>query len=512
MSSSSNIIKNTGFLYIKMGITVFISLYTTRLILNALGASDFGIYGVVGGAITMLGFLNGAMASATQRFMNYSEGEGNKKRQKAIFNNSILLHWGLAVIVAILLESAMHVFFGGILNIDPNRIEAAKWVYHFTVLSTLFTIITVPYDAAINAHENMLYYAVVGILESLLKLISALIIVRTQQDKLILYGIFMAGITIIMLIIKQIYCRKHYQECTLNIKKYKDKAVLKEISSYAGWNFIGSMGTLLGNCGGSIIINHYFGTTINAAQNVGAQLRGQMLAFSNNMLKALNPVIVKKEGSGDRQAMLKFSLTGSKLSFLIFAILAIPFLIEAPYVLRIWLKNVPEWTVCFSRFQMAVALMEQLTITLGTTIGATGKIKELNIFGSIARFLPLFIYIPLFAYGFQPYWLYIIIFINFGFIINSFTIFQCKKHCGMNIHYYNKNVLFPCIGCTLLSTAIGFTTYFFLEEGFIRLLLSTLFSLTSYFICMFFFAFNKEEQYIIKSLSERVLYKLKTRK
>lgn len=184
----------------------------------------------------------------------------------------------------------------------------------------------------------MLYYSIVGIFESILKLIAALVIVYTQSDKLILYGAFMAGITIFMLIIKQLYCRKHYPECRIALRKYVNHATLKEISGFAGWNFIGSIGTLLGNCGGNIIINHYFGTTINAAQNVGSQLRGQMMTFSNNMLKALNPVIVKKEGSGDRLSMLKFSLTGSKLSYLMFATLAIPFLVETPYILKIWLK------------------------------------------------------------------------------------------------------------------------------------------------------------------------------
>lgn len=504
MSTSSHIIKNTGFLYMKMGITVFISLYTTRLILNALGASDFGIYGVVGGAITMLGFLNSAMAGATQRFMSYSEGEGNKEKQKAVFNSSLVLHWLIAISVALLLEGAMFIFFGGVLNIEPDRIEAAKCIYHFAVVSTIFTIITVPYDAAINAHENMLYYAIVGILESVLKLVAAIIIVHSSVDKLILYGAFMAGITILMLIIKQIYCRKHYPECQIAIRQYTNKNTLKEIAGFAGWNFVGSMGTLLGNCGGSIVINHYFGTVINAAQNVGAQLRGQMLTFSNNMLKALNPVIVKKEGGGDRAAMLKFSLTGSKLSYLMFATLAIPFLIETPFILKVWLKNVPDWSICFSRFQMAIALMEQLTITLGTTLGATGKIKEMNIFGSIARFVPLFLYIPLFAFGAQPYWLYIIIFINFGFVINGYMLYLCKKYCDLNIVYYNNNVLFPCLGCTFLSLIIGFSTYLFLHEGWIRLLLSTLISLITYFVCMLFLAFNQEEKHIIKALFDKI--------
>ena len=173
-STATRVIKNTGYLYAKMGITMFISLYTTRLILNSLGASDFGIFNIVGGAIAMLGFLNGAMASATQRFMSYSEGEGNKEKQKSIFNVSLVLHFGIAFIVGIVLLIAGYFFFNGILNIPVDRIFAAKVVYASLIVSTMFTVMTVPYDAAMNAHENMKYYAIVGILESFLKLAVAL--------------------------------------------------------------------------------------------------------------------------------------------------------------------------------------------------------------------------------------------------------------------------------------------------------------------------------------------------
>ena len=509
MSTSSRIIKNTGFLYAKMGITVLISLYTTRLILNSLGVADFGIFGVVGSAIGMLGFLNGAMAGATQRYMNYSEGEGNIEKQKAIFNNSILLHWIIAIIVSFLLEGAMYFFFSGILNIEPDRIEAAKCIYHFMVISTLFTIITVPYDAAINAHENMLYYSVVGIVESVLKLVIALYIVYTHQDKLITYGLFMTMLTVFMLIIKQLYCKLHYQECTINIKKYRNRDLLKELTRFAGWNFLGSMGVLLGNYGSGIVVNHYFGTTINAAQSVGAQLRGQMLAFSNNMLKALNPVIVKKEGEGNRNAMIKFSLTGSKLSYILFAMLAIPFIVETPYIMKIWLKNVPEWAICFSRFQMIIALAEQLTITLGTTLAAVGAIKGINIFSNIAYLFPLVIYVILFSMGFQPYWLYVIILINFGLIINGYKLYQCQKYCNLDIKYYCRTVLIPCVTCTLMSCILGFGSYLFLKEGLLRLFSSTFISLTSFLICIYFSGFNHEIKYLMRGIAKKIIQKIK---
>ena len=381
----------------------------------------------------MLGFLNGAMSGATQRFMNYSQGQGDIEKQKSIFNNSIVLHWCIAIAVLILLESAYFVFFNGVLNIEVDRIDAAKWVYHFAVISTLFTIITVPYDAAINAHENMLFYSVIGIIESIVKLVIALWIVYTDGDKLIWYAFLMALLTIVMLVVRQVYCRYNYQECRLCLFKYVEKKQIKELSSFAGWNLVNSMGSLLGNCGGNVIVNHFFGTAINAAQSVGSQLRGQMMAFSNNMLKALNPVITKKEGSGDRKAMLRFSMTGSKLSFVLFAFLALPFIVETEFILKLWLKNVPEWTVCFSRYQMIIALSEQLTITLNTTLSATGQIKAYSIFCAIARFMPLFIYFAMYSFGATPDWQYIIILINFGVVINGFLIYQCKKYCNLDI-------------------------------------------------------------------------------
>lgn len=509
MNTSERILKNTGYLYVKMAITVFISLYTTRLILNALGASDFGIFGVVGGVITMLGFLNGAMASATQRFMSYSQGEGDKERLKYIFNNSLVLHWLIAVCVCFLLEIAALAFFDGILNIPSSRLDAAKWVYHFMVISTIFTVISVPYDAAINAHENMLYYSVVGIIESVLKLAIAFWVVYTSADKLIIYGLLMTLLSVFLLIIKQVYCQIKYEECKIQLGCYFSKSVMREMTGFAGWNFVGAAGSLLGNCGGDIVVNHYFGTSINAAQNVGSQLRGQMLAFSNNMLKALTPVIVKKEGAGDHQSMLKYSMTGSKLSFLIFALIAVPFIVETPFILKVWLKNVPEWTVCFSRFQMIIALMEQLTITLGTTLAATGKIKQFNILGSLARFLPLFIYIPLFAFGAQPYWLYVVMLINFGFIINGYTIYQCKKHCGLSVTMFCRKVLYPCCFCSLLACMVGGIPTLAFSESWGRCIISICLTLCVYVISAYCVGFNKEEKKIINSVLKKIVNKIR---
>lgn len=287
MSSTANrIIKNTGFLYAKMGITMFISLYTTRLILNSLGASDFGIFNIVGGSIAMLGFLNAAMASATQRFMSYSEGEGNKEKQKSIFNVSFILHLVISFIIAILLIIAGYFFFNGILNIPEGRIFAAQVIYASLIVSTMFTVMNVPYDAVMNAHENMKYYAIVGIFESLLKLIVAFICVYSTSDKLIVYGSLMACIPLITLTIMRIYCHRHYEECRIDPKKYWNKAIMKDMTSFAGWIFLSTSSSMIGQYGLGVIINHFFGALLNAAQGITNQINGQILTLSNNFIKA----------------------------------------------------------------------------------------------------------------------------------------------------------------------------------------------------------------------------------
>lgn len=297
MSSTANrVIKNTGYLYAKMGITMFISLYTTRLILNSLGASDFGIFNIVGGAIAMLGFLNAAMAGATQRFMSYAEGEGNKEKQTRIFNISVVLHLLISLLVGVVLLIAGYFFFNGILNIPDDRIFAAKVIYGSLIVSTMFTVMTVPYDAVMNAHENMKYYAIVGIIESVLKLAVAFIVVYTLSDKLIVYGVLMACIPLITMVIMRVYCHKHYVECVLAPKRYWHKGLMKEMSGFAGWNLLGSAAGLIGNYGNGILINHFFGVILNAAIGVVNQLQGQLTVLTSNMQKALTPVIVKKEG------------------------------------------------------------------------------------------------------------------------------------------------------------------------------------------------------------------------
>lgn len=213
------IIKNTLFLYLKVIVNTIVLLYSTSLILNALGVIDYGIYGVVGGVIAMLGYLNTAMAKTTQRFLSFAEGKRDKAKQKVVFNTSVMLHLGIGVSIFILMEAFYYPLFYGILNIPEERMAAAQFIYHMMAVSTLFTILTVPYDATINAHEDLVYYGIVGVFEALLKLAVAFIVVYAMIDKLILYGVLMTTISVLMMIIMRIYCHQRYEECVFFPKK-----------------------------------------------------------------------------------------------------------------------------------------------------------------------------------------------------------------------------------------------------------------------------------------------------
>lgn len=507
MQVASRVIKNTGFLYAKMGITMFISLYTTRLILNTLGAADFGIFNIVGGAIAMLGFLNVAMASATQRFMSFSEGEGNKEKQKCIFNISFVLHIIIAVFMAAVLLVAGYFFFNGILNIAPDRTNAAKTIYACLIISTLFTVMTVPYDAVLNAHENMLYYAIVGIFESLLKLAAALLVVWYGGDKLILYGTLMAFIPLITMTIMRLYCHKKYDECVISPKKYWNKDLLKEMTGFAGWSFLGSSSSMIGAYGLIVVLNMFFSTIVIAAQGIANQLNGQLLVFSNTMMKALNPAIVKSEGSGNRESMLKLALTGCKFSFFLFSFFSIPFLIETKSILQLWLKIVPEWTVLFCRLTITNTLIEQLTLSLGSSISAQGQIKNYTIIKSILNYIPLIFSFIIFKFGGEPYFIYIWLIVFWSIIGGIFTIHTSIKNCQLKLKDYLTIVLFKGMKVFIITFTVALMPALLLSESMLRLTLTIIISIVVFSTTLLFFGLSStEKKMLISRLKQLNIY------
>lgn len=497
MKPEQRVLKNTSILYLKMGITIFISLYTTRIILNALGTEDYGIFNVVGGVIAMLGFLNAAMTSATQRFMSFAEGRGEVHKKKKIFNASIFIHIIIALIFAIVLEIVGYFFFNGILNIPENRVASAKIIFQFMILSTMFTIITVPYDAVLNSHENMLVNALVGFIQSILKLGIAFYVTTTLHDKLEIYGGLMALVTIFAFVIYRIYCHSKYDECEINFRKHLVISQIKEIGSFAGYSFWGYSTGMIGQYGLGVVLNMFFGTVLNAAQGITSQVSGQLMAFSNTMIMALNPVLVKSEGSGKRSYMLKASMTGSKLSFFLLTFFALPFLIETPFILKLWLGNVPEWTIIFIRFQLAKNLIDQLTRTLGSVIGAEGHIKKFSLVISVNNIVPLPLIYIMFSYGFPPYTMYIAS-ILFWAIGNAIIhLYFARINCSLSIQVYVKTVILPCIIIFSIVFILSLIPSVLMEIGFIRFFITGIISLVSTILIIYNWGLTTQEKTIV---------------
>lgn len=497
MDAANRVIKNTGFLYAKMAITVFVSLYTTRLLLSSLGAIDFGIFNVVGGIIAMLGFLDAAMAGATQRFMSIAEGEGKPEKKKAIFNISIILHLAIAIVLGLVLLIIGYFFFNGILNIPDDRVYAAKVVYGSMIISTMLTVMTVPYEAVLNSHENMLYYAIVGVVESFLKLAVAFIVVYALQDKLIVYGVLMAVISLLVMAIMRIYCHRRYEECIIAPRRYWNKSLMRQMTGFAGWNLLNNASRMISQYGLGIVLNNFFGAILNAAQGIANQISGQLMAFSNTMIKAVSPMIAKSEGAGEREKMLNASLLSAKYGYLLFAIFAVPFLLETPYIMEIWLEEVPDWAVLFVRLQLILLLVEQLTLMVGRSVEVQGDIKVYFALQSFLNILPIVLTYLFFSFGFPPYYLYIIWILVGGIISGSVCVYFAKLKCGLKFSDFMYKVFYPSVIPTIGMLITGAILVYWLEESFLRLLFVIGITTISFIIIVYTTMAKNEKSMII---------------
>ena len=508
MQQANRVAKNTLILYGQMAITVVLSLYTTRLVLAALGTQDFGIFNLVGGAIAMLMFLSAAMASASQRFMSFSSGEGDIIKQRQIFNISLKMHILIAFIMVALLEVLGFFLFDGALNIAPDRIETARFIFQCLIVSTFFTIVSVPYNAVVNAHENMLFVAVLRSLEVLLKFLIAIFITYVAQDKLYVYGLLMALIPITLFFIRQLYGHRKYDEVVINFKKYKQKALFKEMFGFAGWSVVGSSTSMIANYGQGIIVNKFFGTKVNAAQGISGQVSGQLGAFANIMLRALNPVLAKSEGAGNRDLMLKASMIGSKFSFYLLGFFYVPIMIEMPYVFGVWLKEVPEYAVVFCSLLLVRNLIEQLFLTLNSSIEAVGDIKQYQIISSILNFMPLVATYLFFSLSFEPQVMYII-FICYAFLKALIVLYYSKIKCGLSIRFFITKVSVPCVFVFGSTYLLGLIPNYLMQVGFYRFLIVGIVSVLSFIVLLWFVGLAQNERNMIRNLLNGIMNKIK---
>lgn len=447
-TSSRQVAKNTIFLYIRMLVLLVISLFTTRFVLKILGASDYGIYNVVCGFVAMIAFLSGAMSNATQRFITFELGNRNDENLKNVFAQIMILHIVIAIFITIVAETIGLWFLNYKMNIPPDRILAANWIYQFSILSTFFTVLGIPYNAIIIAHENMKVFAYIGIIEAVMKLVICLVLLLDGVDKLIIYALMLALVSCGMRTFLSYYCNKLYNES--NAKLVLDKVKIKEISLFAVWSLCGSFSTMANTQGINILVNLFYGTVVNAARGISYQIDAVLRNFIVNFQTAMNPQIVKEYAAGNYAQMHRLISLGSKLSFFSMYILSIPVIINIQYILSIWLVKVPTYTADFVKLVLINSLIVTFSGALSIAAQATGKIRNYQIITGTFLLLNLPVAYILFEFHYPPYSAVIV-----SIIIESLLLFVrlafLKKMINLDFINYVKQVLIPAAICVVVT-------------------------------------------------------------
>lgn len=378
-SSANNkrIAKNTVVLYVRMLFLMAINLYTSRIVLQALGVEDYGVYNAVAGFISMFSMISGSITSAISRFITYVLGQGDTYKLKNVFSTALIIQISLAFIIVLLVEIVGVWFLNNHMTIPVGREVAANWILQFALLTFIFNLWSTPYNAVLIAHERMEAFAYIGIFEGMANLAIALLVMYTCFDNLIFYGFLMCFVAFVTRLIYNVYCKRHFEECSA--KWLFDKSLFKEMFSFAGWNFIGSISGLLREQGINILFNVYYGPVVNAARGLASQVQTAVTKFSQSFFMAVQPQITKLYASNKVDESHDLVLRSSRLAFLLLMAFIIPIVTEADYILSLWLYKVPEHTVAFIRIILLLTLIEVFSAPLIYLMLATGKIKKYQI-------------------------------------------------------------------------------------------------------------------------------------
>ena len=397
-TSGKTIAKNTIFLYFRMMLIMAVALYTSRVVLDVLGAADYGLYNVVGGVVAMMGFLNGSISAGTSRFITYELGKGDFEKLRNVFNVSLVSHIGIAAIAFFVAETIGLWFVNTQMVFNTDRTVAVNIVYQLSILTTVLQFTQMPYTATIIAHEKMSIYAYISILEVLLKLLMVYVLTIVHRiDALILYAFLLFLVHLLILCSYRVYCLRNYAESKWRF--VKDKQKYKEIFSFAGWDIIGGLCVITQGQGTNILLNIYFGPVVNAARAVSYQVQGAFTQFTNNFMTAVNPEIVKSYARKDFESMVKLINNASLYSFYLLLVFMMPAMFKLNVLLNLWLKEVPEKTLTFSLIILGLMMIRAIArpVIIGTH--ATGEIKSLNLYAGILGLFPLPISWAAFHYG-----------------------------------------------------------------------------------------------------------------
>lgn len=502
MDASSRVVINTVAQYVRTIIGMVLGLYSTRLILQLLGVDDYGIYSLVGGVVSMLSFVIAALSGSTQRYLSYYQGSKNAHDVANVFNNCVILHIIMGTIMSVVLLCITPLLFNGFLNIAPDRLNVARFIYIIVIINLFISVNTAPYQALITAHENIVYSSLVSVLESVIKLVLVVLLKYVPFDKLAGYGIIMLIIQLFGFLSMFIFDRIKYQECKHFNFKTIDASFIKEFASFTGWTMYNAGCNVGRTQGVAILINKFLGTAVNAAYGLAQSVQGYVLVVSSALHNAISPQIMKSEGGGNHNRMLWLCSIESKMSYLLLLAVCVPIMFEINPLLELWLGDVPEYAGLLCCMKLATILADSSTIGLSTANLATGKLKDFSLYVYSIKLLT----IPLALIGLLVK--KSVLFVVFSYVIVEFVgsfvrIPFMKKNAGLVVREFIKRVYARVIIPTLICVATSWLVTYCLDFKFRFLVtIPIVFLLTA--VATYLWGLMPDEKEIVTSVMQRI--------
>lgn len=505
-TKGKRIVKNTGVLYLRMIFLMVINFYTSRVILQALGVDDFGIYNVVGGFVAMFSVLSKSLSGAASRFLNFEMGKGNLDRLSKVFSTTVTIQIALALAIALICEAFGVWFVNCKMVLPAERLFAANWVFQFSVFTFCINLISVPYNAAIIAHERMKAFAYVSIFEGVAKLAIAFAVMVSPIDTLIFYAALICLLQFGLQGMYWGYCKKQFSECSYSF--IYDKPLMKEMFGYAGWNFIGSASATLRNQGGNILINLFFGPAVNAARAIANQVLHAVDGFAQNFMMAIKPQITQNYASGNYDYMMKLVFMGSRMTYYLLFVISLPVLLNADYLLGLWLKEVPDHSVLFVQLTLIFTMLEHVSGTLITAQLATGKIRNYQLVVGGIQLLNLPIsYVVYKLGGIAESFVIVAIICGIGCLIAR--LYMIRPLIGLKIKDFVQQVLLKLLLVTCASTIIPIVLKHVLENNFLNFVIVSAVAVLCSAISIYTLGLNSKERSMMLSYVQKFRNKTK---
>lgn len=505
MGQGKSIVINTAALYVKIIIAGVVTLLSTRIALKLLGVDDFGLYNLIAGIIAMLSFLNGALLVSTQRFLSVAMGKGASINELTkIFNSSLFIHICLSLLLVVTLLILKPIMFSCILNINPDSIHIAKRVYDIMVISSFVTILTVPYNAAINAHEEMWMFALIESLVALMKLAAAYALYITPYNLLITYTVLMMLAIVIGGIFKYAWCRYRYQETRIFINKMYNRELISQQIGFVGWNTLGSIAVLGRNQGIAVVLNMFFGTLLNAAYGVANQLNVLVSTFAATITTVFSPIIMKYKGQGDKEQMLYVASLSSKISFLLSSIMALPILLELDNILNIWLTEVPDYTLQITRGTIITFVIMQIYPGITRAIYAEGVIKWYQIVISVTILMIIPIGYFSFKLGASPVCIiYCMVIAQILVLVE--TLYFAYKLIGLDWRHFFIEVLKSILVFVIVYILMSYLKRYLCVGIYPEIFIVTITSILLFVLLCLFVCFSSLERNFVKCLLSNMI-------